>query len=276
MNKTPSKDQINSYLNAYGMAPIRRLGQNFLVDDDIARKIVGFLDITSADIIAEIGAGFGALTAHLCDHPGRLDLFEIDAKMCQFLIDHYGRRTNVTIHHLDIMKANLRPYTIVASNLPYYATTAIIEKIYRETPRIKQAVFMIQKDVYPRISALVGQDGYGPLAIMLSYLCDITPLIDVKPNCFYPIPPVDSLVVGLNFKRSIDWDFVKNLDRVVRHVFQNRRKTIVNNMTGLISSKDEAKQMLFDLGIDAKHRPENIDLAHYVGLVKALNAKRFA
>lgn len=274
MIKTPNKDQVTSYLNAYGMAPIRRLGQNFLIDDDTARKIVAFLNITEDDIVAEIGPGFGALTAHLCNRQGRLDLYEIDAKMCQFLNDHYGHLGHVTIHHVDVMKADFSQYTMIASNLPYYLTTAIIEKIYRETPNIKQAVFMIQKDVLPRISALVGQDGYGPLAITLSYMCDISSLFDVKPSYFYPVPPVDSLVIGLNFKQPIDWDFARNLDRIVRHIFKNRRKTILNNLAGLVSNKEDAKQLLFALGIDSKQRPENIDLAHYIELVKALIAKR--
>jgi len=276
MGKTPNKDQIQSYLNSYGMSPIRRLGQNFLIDDEIAKTIVSYLDISKQDIVAEIGPGFGALTAHLCEHQARLDLFEIDAKMCQFLADHYKDKSNVSIYHLDILKADLNPYTIIASNLPYYATTAIIEKIYRQTPNIKRAVFMIQKNAYPRISAFVGQEGYGPLSIMLGYIADISVLIDVKPQSFFPAPPVDSLVIGMNFLPAIDWGFVMNLDRVVRHIFQNRRKTILNNMSGLIASKEMAKQLLLELGIEPLYRPENITIKQYARLVDEINSRRVA
>ena len=271
MNKTPNKDQVQSYLASYGMAPIRRLGQNFLIDNDVARTIVNSLDIEDTDIVAEIGAGFGALTCHLVSTKARLQLFELDAKMCQFLNDQYGNNNLVTISHLDVLKASLIPYTIIVSNLPYYATTVIIEKIYREASELKRATFMIQKDVYPRISALVGQDGYGPLAIILNYIADISAIVDVKPSSFFPIPPVDSLVISLNIKPAVDRDFALKMDRMVRHLFQNRRKTILNNLTSLVASKEVAKTTLKQVGIPENYRPENVAIDQYVALVKALN-----
>ena len=127
MNKTPNKDQISGYLHTYNMAPIRRLGQNFLIDDKIAETIVKTAHFSSEDKVCEIGPGFGALTNHLIDDCKDLTLVEIDVKMCQFLEKQYGRRNNVHVIHSDAMKVDLSSFNVIISNLPYYLTTSLIE-----------------------------------------------------------------------------------------------------------------------------------------------------
>jgi 16S rRNA A1518/A1519 N6-dimethyltransferase RsmA/KsgA/DIM1 with predicted DNA glycosylase/AP lyase activity len=137
MSKTPSKDQIVSYLYEYQMKPIHRLGQNFLIDESIAQAIVK-KPTSNRETASAKSDRFGALTGHLLER-GPLDVYEIDAKMCEFLFHHYHSETKITINHEDALKSNLKAYDIVVSNLPYYITTALIEKIYRTIPEVKRA-----------------------------------------------------------------------------------------------------------------------------------------
>ncbi|HAK05538.1 MAG TPA: 16S rRNA (adenine(1518)-N(6)/adenine(1519)-N(6))-dimethyltransferase, partial [Firmicutes bacterium] len=125
MNRTPSKNQIISFLNDYNMTPIRRLGQNFLIDEKIAKLIVDSLHLSKYTKICEIGPGFGALTAHLQQFDSKLTLIEIDAKMCSFLNDHFGKDENIKILHEDALRCDFSDYDIIVSNLPYYITTAL-------------------------------------------------------------------------------------------------------------------------------------------------------
>lgn len=269
MNKTPNKDQIVSYLYEYQMKPIHRLGQNFLIDESIAKTIVERADIQPGDKVCEIGPGFGALTGHLLEY-GPLDVYELDAKMCEFLFRHYQGQTNITINHEDALKSKLGGFDIVVSNLPYYITTSLIERIYRTMPHAKRAVLMIQKDVFPRISATVGSDGYGPLSIILEYLADVKRVIEVKPDSFYPEPPVDSLVIVIEFKPGIDRGFALKLDSLLRNLFKNRRKTITNNLSMIIGSRAKTIEILSEIGISGLSRPEQIDLSGYLAMAKRL------
>lgn len=270
MNKTPNKDQIIGYLHTYAMAPIRRLGQNFLIDDKIAETIVKSTHFSIADKVCEIGPGFGALTNHLIDDCKDLTLVEIDVKMCQFLEKQYGRRNNVHVIHSDAMKVDLSSFDVIISNLPYYLTTALIEKSYKEGINLRQAVFMMQKDVWPRLVAKQGEPGYGPLAIILNHVASIKRIAEVKPHSFYPEPPVDSIVISIDFKQNIDRHHALKLDKVIRGLFINRRKTILNNLSRFVSNRDKALELLKQVNIDYNERPEQIearaliDIANYL------------
>jgi len=270
MNKTPSRDQIRGYLNTYDMKPIHKLGQNFLTDDGIASAIVDACQLEDGDRVLEIGPGFGALTSHIQGRCESLELYELDKKMCLFLEERFGGKRNVRIVHQDALKADFSKYDIIVSNLPYYLTTPFIEKTYREGNILKRAVFMIQKDVLPRLTATVGQDGFGPLALMLSYCAVITPLFDVKPESFFPEPPVDSHVVLIEFKKEIERAFVEKLDKFVRAMFLSRRKTITNNLANYTRSKNTAVTMLAAAAIDPMSRPEQLGIEAFIALAKLL------
>lgn len=270
MAKTPTKDHIVSYLAAYDMKPIHRLGQNFLVDEEIANLIVANASIGVSDKVLEIGPGFGALTHHLAPLGAELDIYELDQKMCQFLADHFGNDNHIAIHHQDGLKADFGKYDVIVSNLPYYLTTPFIEKTYREGKNVKRAIYMVQKDVLPRLIAPPGSDGYGPLAVMLAYLGKVIPLIDVKPASFYPEPPVDSTIVKIEFHHRNDEGFAKKMDKLVRALFLSRRKTTLNNLARYLQSKEKAAEVLQKANIEGLKRPEQLSVDQFAVLAETL------
>ena len=129
---------------------------------------------------------------------------------------------------------------------------------------------MMQKDVWPRLVAKQGEPGYGPLAIILNHLASITKVVEVKPHSFYPEPPVDSIVISIDFKQNIDRKLALKIDKVIRGLFINRRKTILNNLSRFVSDRGQALQLLKEANIECNDRPEQIEGHALIDLARRL------
>jgi 16S rRNA (adenine1518-N6/adenine1519-N6)-dimethyltransferase len=171
----------------------------------------------------------------------------------------------------NIMRWDLAPYTKIIGNLPYYITSAIIEKILLEASSCEVAVLMVQKEVIARLSAKVGSPDYGPLPILLQFRGDFAKLFNVARTSFSPAPHVDSSVFSLTFKKGVSLQEARDLYAFVSQLFLHRRKTILNNLSTITKDSASAKEALLSAGIDPTRRPEELSLAEFQKLRSQLH-----
>ncbi|MCK8607558.1 16S rRNA (adenine(1518)-N(6)/adenine(1519)-N(6))-dimethyltransferase RsmA [Apilactobacillus ozensis] len=285
---TPARTQ--AILNRYHLAAKKSLGQNFLTDLNILQKIVEAASISDSDNIIEIGPGIGGLTEQLAKNAKKVLAFEIDQNLLPVLDDTLSQYNNVKIINQDILKANLpqviedefekeNPVKVVA-NLPYYITTPIILDLLKGNASFDQIVVMMQKEVADRLVANPGSKDYGSLSIIIQYLNNTEIAFEVPRTSFIPAPKVNSAIVSLSSKDSIDnpvFDFDKFCG-FVRGCFAHRRKTFWNNLQGVFGKTPEIKQALKlalqEFNIDAGIRPERLAIEQYVELANYFHDKQ--
>lgn len=216
----------------------KSLGQNFLKDKNIINNILNAINPNKNDLIIEIGPGSGALTKELVKKNCDVICFEIDERLKEKLkeIDN----GNLKVYFKDFLKINFKDYDfskydniIFVGNLPYYITTAIINKITMET-NSSEIIIMIQKEVAERFMANSKTKQYNSLTVFLKYHYLIEKICDVSRNCFEPRPKVDSMVIRL-LRTDKYKKIVKNEDvfyKLVKKSFKQKRKTLKNNLSG--------------------------------------------
>lgn len=255
-------------MNKPGHQARKRFGQNFLEDPNIIRNIVSAINPKPGENLVEIGPGLGALTEHLLAATGgALDVVELDRDLVPILRTQFFNFPNFNIHQGDALKFDFgslvrgNKQLRVVGNLPYNISTPLIFHLLKYAASIQDMHFMLQKEVVDRLSAQVGDKSYGRLGIMVQYYCLVEPLIRVPPTAFNPRPKVDSAVVRLTpyAKQPLTAQDVNQLETVVRTAFGQRRKTIRNNLKGMISA-----ERLEALGIDPGMRAENLTLQNFV------------
>ena len=255
----------------YKLFAKHEVGQNFLVDPSAAKKIVDLAEITSEDRILEIGSGAGSLSFFLEQSAGESDLIDIDEGLVAKL--HHDFENNPRVHPLvaNVMRFDLSPYNKIIGNLPYYITSAIIEKLLLEAQNVKIAVLMVQKEVVARLNSSRGSADYGPLPILIQYRASFVKGFNVPRTSFSPAPHVDSSVFALRFKSDVNCEEAAALYRLVSQLFLHRRKTIYNNLQTIVNDSLKAKAVLENSGIDPKRRPEELSLEEYLGLLSQLH-----
>ncbi len=220
-----NKEKVMSILQNLKLAPQKSKGQNFLIDTDVSRVIVDLLN-AQGETVLEIGPGLGSLTQYLLMKTPHFIALDIDRGFIRYLKETYP---NLDVIEKDFLKYNVpRETTTVISNIPYYITTKIIEKVITDTPNLKTFVFMTQKDVKVRLFAKPHSKDYGPLAIVLAVTGSLEEKMTVTADKFYPAPNVDSAV--FRFKRKpVNFD-IKAFYDFVKFSFLNRRKVLRNNL----------------------------------------------
>ncbi len=254
-------------LKKYNLKANKKLGQNFLISDEIVNRIIQEADVTAEDTIIEIGPGLGALTAKLAENAKEVFAIELDENMINVLTERFSLYQNVKIIHGDVLKVNLRELISektnvkVVANLPYYITTPIVMKLLEEKLNIDQITVMVQKEVGERFTATPNGKEYGAITVSINYYAEPTIVIDVPRNNFNPVPDVDSCVVNLKIKKEhIAIKDEKTFFKVIKAAFSQRRKNIGNSLTGIGKSKQEIKEMLDKLEIDSNLRAENLSI----------------
>ncbi|MEH7130393.1 16S rRNA (adenine(1518)-N(6)/adenine(1519)-N(6))-dimethyltransferase RsmA [Neobacillus drentensis] len=273
-------------LKKYGFSFKKSLGQNFLIDTNILKKIVSFADLTQESGAIEIGPGIGALTEQLARISKKVVAFEIDQRLLPILNDTLSPYPNVKIIHNDVLEADVAEVmkeefndmanVMVVANLPYYVTTPIIMKLLEEHLPIRGIVCMLQKEVADRISAKPGTKDYGSLSIAVQYYTEAETVMIVPKTVFVPQPNVDSAVIRLTRREQpavtvTDESF---FFQVTRASFAQRRKTLLNNLTSQLpegkQKKEEILQALSASGIDPTRRGETLSLEEFGRLSEAL------
>lgn len=271
-------------IKKYGFAFQKRFGQNFLIDSNILEKIVVAADITSEDVVLEIGPGIGTLTQYLCESAKSVIAVEIDKHLIPILNDTLSEYSNVEVINEDILKLDInkiidekaegKPIKVVA-NLPYYITTPIIMGLFENKVNLKSITIMVQKEVAMRMQAGPGTKDYGSLSLAVQFYAKADIAMIVSPNCFIPRPNVGSAVINL-VKHENPPVKVANEDymfRVIRAAFNQRRKTLqngLNNSGDINVSKEKIIEAIAKLGVVENIRGEALTLEQFARLSEYL------
>ena len=224
----------------------KSLGQNFLIDKNIIKKIINIIDIENKNII-EIGSGKGALTNEIIKkNPKSLSIIEKDFNLSKELNLKYKKNKIVKIYNIDVLKLNIeklcRKNSIIFGNLPYNISSQILVKILKFKkwpPKFTDLILMFQKELGEKILGKFPSANYGRLSILTSYRLKILKKFLVSPNCFLPKPKVTSLVIHFKPKLStIILKDISNLEKITNIIFSNKRKMINKNIKKILSKKD--------------------------------------
>ncbi len=247
--------------------PKKHLGQHFLRDPNIARKIVDSL--TEDGDVLEVGPGTGVLTGMLLDRPGiHLRVVEIDPESVLHLRENFpalsGKILEADILEMELTSVFEEKFSVIG-NFPYNISSQIFFSILRHRDHVRQVVCMVQKEVADRIASPPGNKTYGILSVLLQAFFDIEILFKVPPTVFFPQPKVMSSVIRLNRNSRAELECDEDLFfRIVRQVFQFRRKTLRNGLKGLNLPAEFLSQAKFNL------RPEQLSVNQFEDMVAAI------
>lgn len=260
--------------------PLKSLGQNFLIDNNIIDKIIQSAAIKPDDCVLEIGPGRGALTEFLACKAGRLVLIEFDHALAADLKARYADDPRVTVVDADILAVDLVAVLgdavgwKVVANLPYNISTAVLFRLMEVRGRMARMVLMLQKEVGDRLVAVPDCSDYGVTTVLLGLWFDMRREFIVPPGCFHPRPKVDSAVlsfVPLPASRVPvgDEDLFR---RVVKGAFAMRRKTLINCLKAAeLTGTDDLRGILADCGVDGQRRGETLSLDEFAALSRRLS-----
>ncbi|MFO0698749.1 MAG: 16S rRNA (adenine(1518)-N(6)/adenine(1519)-N(6))-dimethyltransferase RsmA [Nitrospira sp.] len=256
-------------------AAIRRLGQNFLIDPNIVRKIVALAELSPADTVLEIGPGRGILTDALSRATGHVTAIEVDPRLHAFLSERSGNLHNVTLVLGDALTYPLEHLpvgTIVVANLPYYISTPLLFRLLSQGTRFARMVLMLQNEVVDRLIAKPGSSDYGVLSVMAQYSAHISKSFRVSPQCFRPRPEVDSAVVLLRAQepRARRSEEEQRFTALVRAAFAHRRKTLVNSLKNEGYDSKQVEAALTRLHLSPSLRAETLTLEQFLELTHFL------
>ncbi|MDI6889909.1 MAG: 16S rRNA (adenine(1518)-N(6)/adenine(1519)-N(6))-dimethyltransferase RsmA [Thermodesulfovibrionales bacterium] len=249
----------------------RYLGQNFLYDPSILRRIVQVAQLSREDLVVEIGPGPGRLTRMLAEKVKKVIAIELDDKLFEELKAGLAEYKNVELIHGDALKysyENLPEFKVVA-NIPYYITTPIIFRLLGAKKNLISVTLTLQKEVAERIVAAPGGKDYGLLSIMVQYCTEPRLKFIIPKGAFRPVPRVDSAVVHIKVLERPS-AFVKDEEfffRVVKTAFSQRRKMLSNSLKSL---REDIKERLAEAGIDSNRRPETLSIEEFARLSNIL------
>jgi 16S rRNA (adenine1518-N6/adenine1519-N6)-dimethyltransferase len=245
--------------------PRKRFGQNFLVDPQIVADIVRAIHPSRDDLLVEIGPGLGALTRPLLQSLNHLHVVEIDRDLAERLREEFSRE-KLTVHSADALAfdfSTLGKNLRVVGNLPYNISTPLLFHLSQFTDYIRDMYFMLQKEVVARMVAGPSRPDYGRLSVMLQCRFEMEQLFIVPPDCFRPVPKVESAVVRLvpHSQPLIAVDREASFANIVSAAFAQRRKTLRNTLRDYLKPEDYKV-----LEIDPGQRAENLSVAQFVAI----------
>jgi 16S rRNA (adenine1518-N6/adenine1519-N6)-dimethyltransferase len=262
---------VRELARRHGIRPSRSLGQHFLIDPNLARRIASLAELRPGDRVVEIGAGLGSLTVALAGAGGRVLAIEFDRALTPALREVAGSLDGVEILETDAMAADWRTllrggeWTLVA-NLPYNISTPLVLRLLEDVPRIERYLVMVQREAGERLAAEAGEDAYGAVSVKVAYWAEAEVLRRVPPTVFWPKPKVESVLVRLTPRPAPVAVNRGALFRVVEAGFAERRKTMRNALRRLGLSPSEAAEALEACGLSTQVRAEEIDLEGFARL----------
>ena len=269
-----------SYIRDNGIKPVKKRGQNFLIDKNIAEKAVSHGHILPGDIVLEIGPGPGSLTYFLTKTDARIFSFEIDTNLFNLLDYSLSSEPNAQVINKDILEIDFNDYTdehtnaILIGSIPYSITTPILLKFLENCRLFKRAVFIIQKEVAERLCAEPGSRDYGIFSIYCKTYLKSSIVQIIPSHCFFPKPKVDPATIELIPVEDKNWNSnnEKLFRKIVRASFSTRRKTLNNSLKNFLNNK-HIDQALFsakskESGIDLSRRAETLSVDEFYKLTE--------
>lgn len=278
MKKLYSPKTVKLIQELYGFKFTKALGQNFLVDKNFVDKIVEVAAVADENIL-EIGPGIGTITQAMGDEGAKkIVAIELDKTLIPILHDNLDDYENIKVIQGDILKVDLEKIIEeefdgqafkVVSNLPYYITTPIIEKLVAGNLPCKDMTIMVQKEVADRMIADEKSKDYSSLSIFVKFYSQWSNRINVPKSVFVPQPKIDSTVLKLDLRTYDEKVDKKILFNLVRAGFNKRRKTILNSLSSAVN-KEELKVILDNLNLKENLRAENLSLDDFIRISKSV------
>ena len=277
MKKLYSPKIVKEITDLYSFRFSKSLGQNFLVDKNFVDKIVAAADVSGENVI-EIGPGIGTITYEMAKVAKKVVAIEIDDNLIPIIEENMAEFDNFDLIHEDILKADLEKIVAeefagesfkVVSNLPYYITTPIIEKLVTSNLPCTDMTIMVQKEVADRMLATEKDKEYSSLSVFVKYYADAKKVTNVPKSVFMPQPKIDSTVLKLELRKYTDDVDEAKLFALIHAGFNKRRKTILNSLSDAVE-KEKLRLAFEKLGIKNNLRAENLSLDDFISLAKII------
>ena len=276
---TIASPQVTQHiLNRFKLRADKKLGQNFLIDENVVRQIVAAAELSEADTVLEVGPGIGTLTQGLAESKARVVAVELDTRLLPVLATTLNGYDNVRVVHGDILKVNIMEEVgalefKVCANLPYYITTPIIFALLEKRLPMERLVAMVQKEVAERMAAQPGGKEYGALSVAIQYYTEPEIAFIVPPTSFIPAPAVDSAVIVCKRRSKPPVEVCDEalFFRVVKAAFSLRRKMLSNSLKNMGIKAEQVAKWLELAGVDGKRRAETLSLEDFAKLTNSFN-----
>ncbi|MGH7180607.1 MAG: 16S rRNA (adenine(1518)-N(6)/adenine(1519)-N(6))-dimethyltransferase RsmA [Nitrospiraceae bacterium] len=258
--------------------PNKRLGQNFLIDPNIVRKIVSLAELGPSDHVLEIGPGRGFLTVALCHAAARVTAIEVDPRLNVYLKDRQEELPNVELVCGDALTypvESLPRGSVVVANLPYYISTPLLFRLLDQRDRFPRMVLMLQNEVADRLVAKSGRSDYGVLSVMAQYAAEITKAFRVSAQCFRPRPEVGSAVVLLRTRewRELSPEEEPQFAALVKASFAHRRKTLINSLKDEGYDQKSVIEAFQSLNLSPTARAEVLSVSQLIALTQWIHLR---
>lgn len=266
-------------MKKYGITANKKLGQNFLIDENVIDYIVSSAQLSKEDLVIEIGPGLGTLTAKLIEKARKVVAIELDERMIKILKERFYLYDHFELIYEDVLQVDLKKliyenkqnedikHVKIVANLPYYITTPIIMKLLEERLDIESITVMIQKEVADRLTKVPGEKNSGAITYTVYYYARSQQILTVPKESFIPMPEVESQVIRLDIRNApvIKVKDEKKFFTFIKVAFMQRRKTLVNAIgnSGMGITKEHIENILRKLNIDTKIRAEALTINQF-------------
>ena len=282
MDRLWDMGEIKRIMESSGFTFSKALGQNFLINPSVCPKMAELSGADENTGVIEVGPGIGVLTNELCKVAKKVVAIELDERLPAILGKTLADHDNVRVISGDVMKIDLHKLiedefqgmdVVVCANLPYYITSPVIMKLLEEKLPIKALTVMVQKEAADRLCAQMGSRECGAVTAAVRYYSEPKLLFKVSAGSFMPAPKVDSAVIRMDVDKKplLDVKDEKLFFRVVRGAFSQRRKTVANSLSSMLSiDKQTVNSAIVKAGVNPQARPEAMTLEEFAALSNAL------
>ena len=276
-NQLLNPTEIRELAAKLGLKPTKKLGQNFVIDQNMVEKIVRTSNVSKDSIVLEVGPGLGSLTLALMATGAKVIAVEIDERLAQLLPNTakakgFGESQLIVINKdaIEISKNDVNNPDVLVANLPYNVSVPVIIHILETFPSIRNYLVMVQSEVADRLAASPGSRTYGSPSVKLQWYAEVSKAGSISRNVFWPVPNVDSDLVQLHRRNNVDESIRKELFAVVDAAFSQRRKMLRSALSSMCGGSEKASEILESVQIDPRLRGEALNVSDYVRLTEGM------